>query len=259
MATTTVISPLAAFAEETTTKVSLAQVMKRTVLVFPFDVPTTVGNRDQVRELLTDMVLSRLQSAGTYSVTQFHRSLPTVARLKLDQQLTDADVTEPYAEDNAKGTKIAKAAGYDAVFLGSVDDYQFDDAQKQAKIVLNGRLIDVKTGKSIGTPVALQVASSTGGTAKEADRAMEAARSAGQQVLTKLVPITNVPVDQQTGPKKNDKNDKPKGDVVTKPKRKRNNDWIWGMLAVGLGLGIGLSTSHGHGGSSGTDNPPPPP
>jgi hypothetical protein len=253
MATSTFLSPVAALAAETNTKVNLAQVMKRTVLVFPFDVPATVGNRDDVRGLLTDMAVSRLQAAGTYTITQYHKSLPTVARLHLDQQLTDADVSEPYAEDNTKGMKIAKLAGYDAVLLGSVDDYQYDDAQKQAKVLVAGRLLDVKTGKLIGTPVTLQAASTTGGNAKEADRALEAARSAGQQLMTKLVPVTDVAVTPPP-PVKNTKQQ------PTSAKRKQNNGWLWGLLAVGLGLGIGLSTSGGHGGGGGgSDNPPPPP
>ena len=46
----------------------------------------------------------------------------------------------------------------------------------------------------------------------------------------------------------------------TSPKKKKKNDWLWGLLAIGLGLGIGLSTSGGSGGgSSGSDGPPPPP
>jgi hypothetical protein len=251
MAGSVLLSPAAALAAETKTKANLAQVMKRTVLVFPFDVPSTVGNRDDVRGLLTDMAISRMQAAGSYSVTQYHRSLPTVARLQLDQQLTEADTTEPYAEDNTKGTKIAKLAGYDAIFLGSVDDYQYDETQKQAKVLLNGRLIDIKTGKLIGTPVTLQAASGTGGTAKEADRALEAARNAGQQLMTKLVPVVDAVVTPPT------KTPTPPSQA---PKKKKRNDWLWGLLAVGLGLGIGLSTSGGSGGGGGgTDNPPPPP
>lgn len=240
MATSTFVSPLAALAAENHTKVSLAQALKRSVLVFPVDVPSTVTNRDEVRGLLTEMAFSRLQSSGTYSVTQFHRSLPTVARLVLDQQLTDADVSEPFGEDNTKGTKVAKAAGYQAIFLGSIDDYQFDDAKKQAQIVLSGRLFDVETGKLIGTPVTLQASSATGGTAKEDERAMEAARSAGQQVMTKLVPVVNKPIEPSQPIK-----------VEPKVRKKRNNDWLWGVLAIGLGLGIGLSTSGGGGGGGG--------
>ena len=47
MATTTLFSPLASLAAETTNKVSLAQVMKRTVLVFPY----ATGFRMQRRTL----------------------------------------------------------------------------------------------------------------------------------------------------------------------------------------------------------------
>jgi hypothetical protein len=246
----------AAAAPEATSKINLAQALKRTVLVFPFDVPSTVPDRDEVRGLLTDTALSRLLASNSYSITQFNRNLPTVARLHLDQALSDVDVTEPFAEDNVKATKIAKAVGSDVAFVGSVDEYQYNEADKSVSMTVSGRLLDIMTGKFVATPVTLSVTSSKGGTAKETDRALEAARAAGSQLMVKLVPnIASTPV--TTPPDNRSKPTPPAGNG----RKKRDNGWMWGLLAVGLGLGIGLASSGGRGagGGGGLDTPPPPP
>jgi len=237
---------MAASANETVT--SLKQALKKSVLVFPFDVPSTVSGRDEVKMVLTDQSSGRLALAGTYAVTVYNKHLPTVARLHLDQSLTDSDVAEPYAEDNLKGPKIAKMTGFDVVMLGSVDDYQYNEAEKSVTVVVSGRLVDVKTGKFIATPVTLQGTSRKGSNAKEPALALEAARSAGDLLMSKLVPVVNTPIEV-----------KPVQPVKTNaPRKKKNNDWVWGLLAIGLGIGIGLAGSGGHGGG-GTDGPPAPP
>jgi len=223
-------------------RVVLTQALKRTSLVFPFDVPTTISNRDEVRLLLSDMAASRLMLTNSYTVVQFHKNLPPVARLHLDQQLTDGDVSEPFAEDTTKASKIGKLTGYDVVFIGSVDDYQYNAGDKSADVVLSGRLIDVKTGKAVSTPVTLKGSSTKGGMAKEGDRALEAARNGASQLLAKLIPITNTVTETPV-----------QAVVKTAPKKKKNNDWIWGLLAVGLGLGIGMAASGGHGGGGNDD------
>lgn len=247
----------AAAAPDNSAKVNLAQAMKRTLLLFPVDVPTTVGNRDDVQMLLTDTAISRLLASGQYTVVQFHKTLPPVARLHLDQTLTDNDIAEPYAEDNVKAMKITKAVGYDLTFVASVDEYNYNQADNVADMVISGRLVDVKTGKAVGTPVTLKAASSKGGTAKEPAKAMEAAREAGSQLMMKLVPITNVPIPVPTNPITN----KPAPEAGKK--KRNNNGLLLGLLAIGLGLGIGLASNGGHGGGGGaggsSDGPPPPP
>ena len=190
-------------------------------------------------------------ASNQYSVIQFHKTLPPVARLHLDQQLSDSDISEPYADDNVKGMKVAKAVGYDFAFLGSVDDYVWNEADKSVDLVVSGRLLDIKTGKLVGSSVTLKGSSSKGGNAKEAARASEAARNAGQALMIKLVPISGG--GSMMAP------DKPKQPVTTAARKRRNNDVLWGLLAVGLGLGIGLASSGGHKGGVGSDNPPPPP
>lgn len=235
------------------TKVNLAQAMKRTVLVFPFDMPSSAStNADEVSQLLTDTIVSRLQASGQYTVIQYHKTLPPVARLHLDQQLTDVDVAPPFAENTAKATKITKLAGYDVAFMGAVDEYTYSDTDNQADIVARGQLLDVKTGKNIGAPVILKGSSAKGGTAKEPAKALEAARAAGSQLATKLIPIASTPVQQPTNPITR------APAQPTQRKKHNNGGLILGLLALGLGLGIGLASSGGGHGST-SDNPPPPP
>ncbi|MCX6358211.1 MAG: hypothetical protein NT029_00235 [Armatimonadetes bacterium] len=220
--------------------------VKKTVMVFPVDVPSALAaGGDQVSGLLTDIAASKLAISKAYSVTVFHKAAPTVVRLKNDGQLGDADVTAPFSEDNRKALKVGRLAGYDVVCVASVDDYSYADADKMATVTLSARLIEVETGKVTKT-VSLAASSGKGGNAKEEDRAIDAARTTGEQAFAKLVPtvaVVSAPTDNT-----------PK---VTERKKRRGNDWIWGLLAVGLGVGLGLSG--GGGGGGGIDNPPPPP
>jgi hypothetical protein len=237
------------------TKINLAQVVKKTVLVFPFDMPADgPPNKDDVSQLMTDTVVSRLLASGQYTVIQYHKTLPPVARLRLDQQLTDSDVAAPFADDTSKATKIAKLVGYDVAFLGAVDEYTYNEADNQADVVGRGQLLDIKTGKTIGAPVILKASSAKGGTAKQPEKAMDAARAVGSQLGQKLIPIASTPVPVPTNPVT-------KTPAKESQKKKHNNNGIlYGLLAIGLGLGIGLATSGGgHGSSSGSDNPPAPP
>lgn len=224
---------------------TLGHVIKKTALVFPFDVPSTMAsNAEELSSLLTDVAASRLVASGTYAVTTFYKAWPPVARLHNDQQLGEADVVAPFAEDNRKGLKIGKLVGYDVVCVGSVDDYQYDESGKQVTLTVSARLLSVETGQVLKN-VTLSASSSKGGEkAKEEELNLEAGRQAMDKLMSQLAPLSAVPTVVEA----------PKPTVA---KKKRNNDWLWGLLAIGLGLGIGLSG--GGGGGGGIDTPPPPP
>jgi hypothetical protein len=228
-------------------KGNLAQAVKKTALLFPFDKTNiSVSNAEEISQMLTDQAYSRLILTNAYSVTRYFKSLPTVSRLHNDQQLTDADIAPPYAEDNRKPTKIVKLIGYDQAFVGSIDSYEYNDGK--ATVTISGRLIEV-TDEGAGFRVLRNAAlSSTSGSGNtEEERALSAARDAGEKLMSQLAPNVTVPVTpDRTKP------------VETRRKKRANMDWLWGVLAIGLGLGIGLSTGGGRGGG-GSDNPPPPP
>jgi hypothetical protein len=212
-------------------------------------------NKDEVSQMLTDTIVSRLLASGQYSVVQFHKTLPPVARLRLDQQLTDSDVAPPFADDTSKATKISKLVGYEVAFTGAIDEYTYNEADNQADIVARGQLLDIKTGKTIGAPVILKASSDKGGAAKQPAKALDATRSAGGQIAQKLIPVVSTPAPQPTNPVTKQPVREPQ-----KKKKHNNNGLLYGLLAIGLGLGIGLASSGGgHGGSGGSDNPPSPP
>ncbi len=251
-------SGIAAWAAPQNQTVNLGQATFRTLLLFPVDVPNTVPGTEDVRTLLTDIARARLIASNAYAVTQFATLLAPVARLHNDQQLSDNDIKPPFAETNTKALKIIRLAGYDLAFVGSVDDYSYSDANKQATITLSGRILEASTGKILKSAT-LQGQSATGGTAKQEERAAEAARNAGEKLMTQLVP-TIVVNEQPTVPRPPKRSTQPSGN-----RRHSRNDWLWGVLAVGLGLGIGLSSGGGGGGGTvgggggGPDTPPAPP
>lgn len=235
-------------------RVLLAQAVKRSTLVFPFDKPTaTIPNLQDVTELLTDGASSRLAASGNYFVSPFRRSLPSISRLVNEQQLSEADVdaNKGFA-DNTRATKVTKAIGYEVAFVGSIDDYQYSEADKQVTITVSGRLLDVVNNKVIKSAT-LSATSSKGGNAKQEERSLEAARNVSEKLMAQLVPVQGTPVVPQG---KVPDQDAPK-------KKRRNNTWLWGLLIVGVGLGLGLSTSGGgnggSGGGGGVDSPPAPP
>jgi len=226
---------------------SLAQALKKTILVFPVDVPSTSGpNTAEVSDIITDVVTSRLILSGTYSVTAFHKNLPPVARLRNDQRLLDVDVAPPFAEDNRKSIKIAKLIGYDVVFVGSMDEYQYDEAKKQVSVTLSGRLIESESGK-VTKSVSLSATSPEGGAAKEDEKAVAAGRAAAEKLMAQVTP--GVGAATQPGAQTQ---------TPTTHKKSKGGGWLVALLLVGLGIGLGLSKGGG-GGGSGLDLPPGPP
>lgn len=241
------MAPTGALAQKSGS-VSLNIQAKKTLLVFPADVPASAGTAAPDMSLLVaDMASSRFLASNVYSVTVYHKSLPQVARLRNDQQLSEVDATAPFAEDSRKAIKIAKLIGYDTVCITSVDDYQYDDNEKSVALTMSGRVIDVETGKIVKN-VTLSGGSSKGGKAKEDEKAVEATRATGEKLLSQIAPAPVQVANVQ----------KPTVDTPRVEKRRKGgSDWLWVLLAVGAGVGLGLS---GHGGSGGgTDTPPPPP
>jgi hypothetical protein len=238
--------------------ISLAQAVRRSILVFPVDVKgANVPAKEEVSNLLTDVVRSRLIASDAYTVTSFHRSLAPVARLHNDQQLSDTDVNEPFAEDNAKATKVARLAGYDIVFIGSVDNYAVTDGA--GEMTLSGRIIEVGTNRIVRSAT-LTHSTAKNAAAPEIDRVMDASRGAGEKLATQMAPqIVRPPVTTTpTAP-------------TRKPSTRKRNDWLLAILGVAVIAGIASSASGGSGapqfgspggnggGGGGGDFPPPPP
>jgi hypothetical protein len=231
-------------------RVNLSQAAnKRTLLLFPVDVSATgLPNAAEVSDLATDVAASRLIISQQYSVIRYHPALPPVASAHLDQKLTDADLKPPFEEDSRKVLKIARLVGYQVAFVAVVDSYKYDSSSNQATVSMSGRLVDVESGNPIRNVATVSGSSAQGGTAKESERALEATRSAAEQMMAQLAPLPTTPPPAISP-------EKPKPTKAA-TKRRGGNEWIWGLIAIGIGLGIGLS---GRGGGGGLDTPPPPP
>jgi hypothetical protein len=111
-------------------------------------------------------------------------------------------------------------------------------------MTVSARMLEVATGKVLKNVVKSGV-SGKGGTAKEEEKALEAAREVGGAIVSELIPVTAVSGAAPTP-----------APIAHTPRKKSSNAWLWGLLAVGLGLGIGLS---GGGGGGGIEGPPSPP
>lgn len=247
----TLVSAGTAFAAPEEGGTNLAQAIKKQVLVFPFDTAAiSQPFSAELGEVLTDKAMSRFLAAGSFTVTAYRKSLPTIVRLNSDQQLTETDISAPFAEDVRKAVKVGKAAMYDLVFVGSIDEYTYDEAKKEASVTASGRLVEVETGKILKSAT-VSATGSGNASAKEDERASTAARNAGDKVMTDVVPMMAAPVQQPTSTKPIDK------PSVEKKKKKGGGQWLWGLLAVGLGLGLGLSGRSG--GGSLDSGPPAPP
>ena len=254
--TTTWVPQIAFGAIESGKTYQLAQAVRRSILVYPVDVTgANVPAKEEVSNLLTDVVRSRLIASDAYTVSLFHRSLAPVARLHNDQQLSDTDINPPFAEDNAKAPRIARLAGYDLVFIGSVDSYTVAD--NKGEMTVSGRILDVVTG-AISKSVTLSASSPQSATAAEVDRVLQAARAAGERLATQLAPqIVRPPVTATSV-------------SSSTPRRaaRRRNDWLLAVLGAALIVGIASSASGGSGnpqfgipggGGGGGDTPPAPP
>lgn len=229
-------------------RTNLGQATRKLVLVFPVDsAGLSAPNSGEIGDLITDAAVSRLLVSGQYTVTTFRRTLSTVARAHTDQQLSDSDVTAPFGEDARKAAKVARVTGYDIACIGSIIAYEFADGK--ATVTASLRLVNAETGAVVGTAVTENASSAAGGTAKEDEKAREAARLLGEKITARLVPISGGAVVPPTQPS-------PAPSAKTETKKRRGNGWLWGLLAIGLGLGIGLSSGGGRGG---TDSPPNPP
>ncbi|HSV74304.1 MAG TPA: hypothetical protein VLH79_11145 [Chthonomonadales bacterium] len=205
------------------------------LLLFPFDVADiTATNGPEISQLLTDVAGSRARIARTYMVTEFYRTFPPVARLHSEQQLTDADVTAPFGEDNRKAARIIRAIEYEFALVGGIAEYSYDAANRRVTITVSGRLLQATTD-AVGYRVARSAlgtgTSPAGGpNTREEELALAAARAAGEQLVDQLLPRP-APAPAAVTP------------VEPVQPRRGRHDWIWGAVAVGLGLGIGLSTA----------------
>jgi hypothetical protein len=115
----------------------------RVVVAFP---PETKGGvSDQIADVITDVVQSRLTLSGKYRTVFFLPSMPTVRRGLLENSLTRDEVDHPVATD-ARIKKLTQLTGHDMAVVVSIIDYQYDKAANKVSMVLSAKLLDYTAG-----------------------------------------------------------------------------------------------------------------
>ena len=127
-----------------------APIPQRVVMVFPPDISShiTGGVPTYLATTSLDIQEARVELTGYYAPIFFIGSLPSIRRANTEGTLTSSDITSPF-DVTGKLQKIMSSTLYDMALVSSIDDYQFDLANRQVNIVMSIRLIDFfDTGRS---------------------------------------------------------------------------------------------------------------
>lgn len=160
---------------------------KRLVLVFPPDISSD-STAEQLTDIITDVIKSRLSVSGAYRSVLYSRSLPTVKRAVNEQTLSAADASAPFAQDE-KVRKLAQLTGHDMVIVSSIDDYQYDEAKNQVSLVMSARLLDFTGGnkKVVATAGESLTSAEAPKSKKQIDVALDTARTLTETLMAQLL------------------------------------------------------------------------
>lgn len=126
-----------------------SDIVKQSVMVFPFDAASELQIAPQVAKALADAARDRLQKTGKYNVVVFSERLAPIQRaVEVDQVIKVDQTKPPYGDDSEKILTLARLVSVDLVLTGMVESYTVDAAGKSVSVVLSAQLIDVKTGRS---------------------------------------------------------------------------------------------------------------
>lgn len=156
----------------------------RLVVVFP---PETKGGvSDQIADVITDVVQSRLNASGKYKTVYFLPSTPTVRRALLESTITKEEVDKPVATD-ARIKKLTALTGHDMAFVVSIIDYEFDKAANKVSMVLSAKLLDYTGAAPRGTNRNGDSPNKPSSKATEYDLAAALARDLTEKMVTDLM------------------------------------------------------------------------
>jgi hypothetical protein len=130
----------------------------RSILIFP--ISNKAGtSAEGISGKLDDAIRMKLETVNKFKITRFSRLLPSVQRGLDDKDLTDDDLKTPFADDDTDGPRAAKIAtrlDTDSYFLGNLESYSVDGANKKVSLQVTGNLYNTRTGyavKNIGLSV----------------------------------------------------------------------------------------------------------
>lgn len=151
------------------------------VLVFPLDAK---GTGEQLSDIVTDVIKSRLELSGKYTGISYLTSLPSIRKAVNEQTLSQTDVQPPFTS-RTKVQKLAATAGYNFAIVSSLDQYDYNADTQNVSIVLSITLTDF----SSGTPKNFTAAEPVTTAAKSAKNATDtvAAEAAVRALTEKLI------------------------------------------------------------------------
>lgn len=124
--------------------------VKKSILVFPYDVSSDVQVSSAVGKATANESRDSLLESGKYSVIVYNEKLAAIQRaVQVDRSLNQKELTGPYSEDKDRAIKIAKTTNADYFMVGSIETYSFDSEKKIVSITLSAQLIETKTGIAV--------------------------------------------------------------------------------------------------------------
>ena len=128
-------------------------VVRRSLVVFPFDHGSMTNAPGNFGELMASDIRSMLADNPIYAVFLFRGRLAPIERAvsEADSTIKRPDTEGPFSDDKAKALRLARALASDLYMVGVVDDYAVDVAKKVAQMTVRADLYDTKTGKLVKT------------------------------------------------------------------------------------------------------------
>ena len=161
------------------TEVELAQV--KTVAVAPF---TNLSSTKNAQKVIVELLVQSLFGGGKYAVVANDSVLKAVPKTAPNGVI-----------DRTQAQKIGQALKADAVIIGTVSEYWYQEDQKyypdrEPAVGITARLIDVKSGAVIG---AVSVSKTGGGAfqylfSDNAGQLHKVAKKASEEIINALLP-----------------------------------------------------------------------
>ena len=154
------------------------------VLVFP---PETKGGvSDQVADVITEVVQTRLNLSDKYKTALFLSSNPVVKRALVEGSLTKTELEHPVAT-GALIKKLTDLTAHDMAVVVSIIDYQFDKATNRVSLVMSAKLLDYTGPAPRGTNRNGESPAKPSSKATEYDLAATLARDLTEKMMSDLL------------------------------------------------------------------------
>ena len=128
------------------------EVVKQSVLVFPFDIAPEVNMSALTAKAVAGAAREKLQQTGKYNVFLFSERLAPIQRaIEVDKVFaSNKQLEPPYSDDKKRLMLIAGVTAADCALSGVIESYNYDAASKTVSILLSAEMIEVKTGRTLG-------------------------------------------------------------------------------------------------------------